>query len=88
MSYYHHHPADRLYVSIDGAMSPEQQEQLVALLTRFPSAVVIIATDKDIDGEKYADFIRSVRPDADRAESHLGKDWNDVLNQRQVVLVR
>ncbi len=86
MSYYQLHPADGLYVSIGGAMSPEQKEQLTALLTRFPSAVVIIATDKDIDGEKYAEFIRSVRPDADRAEPPIGKDWNDALNHRQARL--
>ncbi len=88
MSYYQLHPADGLYVSIGGAMSPEQQEQLTVLLTRFPSAVVIIAADKDKVGEKYADFIRAVRPDADRAEPPTGKDWNDVLNQRQSELTR
>ncbi len=88
MSYYQLNPADGLYVSIGGAMSQEQKEQLAALLTRFPSAVVIIATDKDKDGEKYADFIRSVRLDADRAEPPIGKDWNDTLNQRQAVLAR
>ena len=38
---------------------------------------------KDKDAEKYADFIRSVRPDATRAVSPVGKDWNDVLNQQQ-----
>jgi Toprim-like/Protein of unknown function (DUF3991) len=88
MSYYQLHPADGLYVSIGGAMSPEQQAQLAALLTRHPQAVVIIATDKDKDGEKYADFIRTVRPDADRAEPPIGKDWNDSLMQRQAVLAR
>jgi len=88
MSYYQLNPADGLYVSIGGAMSPEQKEQLTVLLTRYPSAVVIIATDKDIEGEKCADFIRAVRPDADRAEPPIGKDWNDTLNQRQAVLAR
>jgi DNA primase len=82
MSYYQLHPADGLYVSIAGNMSPEQREQLSELLTRYPQTSVIIATDKDKDGEKYADFIRSIRPDAERAEPPVGKDWNDSLNQR------
>ena len=82
MSYYQLNPADGLYVSVAGGMSPEQQEQLTELLTRYPQARVIIATDKDKEGEKYADFIRSVRPDAERAEPPIGKDWNDSLNQR------
>jgi len=88
MSYYQLHPADGLYVSIGGTMSPEQKEQLATLLTSYPSAVVIIATDKDKDGERYADFIRAVQPDAERAEPPIGKDWNDSVMQRQSELAR
>src|SRR5260370_12352032 len=55
MSYCQLHPADGLYVSIGGAMSPEQQEQLTPMLTRHPHAVVIIPTDKN--AAKYPHFI-------------------------------
>lgn len=83
MSYYQLHPRPGFYLSIAGNMSPEQQELLTWVLNRYPQANIVIATDKDRDGEKYADFIRSVRPDAVRAEPPIGKDWNDALNQRQ-----
>jgi hypothetical protein len=83
MSYYQLHPRPGFYLSIGGNMSPEQQELLTWVLNRYPQASIIIATDKDKDGELYADFIRSVRPDAVRAEPPMGKDWNDSLNQRQ-----
>lgn len=82
MSFYQMNPAAGLYISIAGTMSPEQRGQLTELLASNPQARVLIATDKDKQGEAYADFIRSVRPDAERAAPPIGKDWNDSLNQR------
>ena len=83
MSYYQLNPANGLYVSFAGGLSPEQKSQLSELLTSNPQAAVIIATDNDKEGEAYADFIRSIRQDAQRAAPTIGKDWNDTLNTRQ-----
>ncbi len=82
MSYYQLHPAPGLYASFAGTLSPEQRSQFAELLTANPQARIIIATDKDKQGELYADFIRSIRPDAERAEPLTGKDWNDALKDR------
>ncbi|HLG63113.1 MAG TPA: DUF3991 and toprim domain-containing protein [Ktedonosporobacter sp.] len=80
-----------LYVSFSGGLSSEQREQLVRLLKQYPKSQVITATDADKEGEKYAVFVHSIRPDAHRNRPGLKsrsstkyKDWNDVLQDRPV----
>ena len=83
MSYYQLHPQPGFYLSFAGSMSPEQHELLKYVLNRYQAARIVAATDNDPQGEKFAEVIRSIRPDAERAASPVGKDWNDALNQRQ-----
>src|SRR5450755_421512 len=79
MSYYQLHPAPGFYLSFGGTMSPEQPALLEYVLTRYPGARIIAATDNDREGEKYAELIRSIRPDATRDSPTDAKDWNDVV---------
>lgn len=81
-----------LYVSIAGNLSPNQQALLKATLTDNPQAKIVTATDADHNGEKYAMFIHSIRPDARRAYPRKReqpdvryKDWNDVLMDRPML---
>jgi hypothetical protein len=89
MSYYQLSGKPGLYVSFAGGLSDVQKDLLRKLLTDNPQAKVVTATDADRDGEKYAVFISSLRPDAVRARPGLNdrpgvtyKDWNDVLMER------
>ena len=89
MSYYQLSQRQGLYVSLAGNLSPEQQMLLKETLTSNPQAKIVTATDADLNGEKYAVFIHSIRPDAVRARPSLRerktvkyKDWNDVLMDR------
>ncbi len=59
------------YISIAGSMSPAQLE----LIKRLSDRQVIIATDNDTAGNKYAKQIKEVIPTAER-EIAQGKDWN------------
>lgn len=83
LSYYQLHPRPGFYLSFGGSMSPEQNELLKYVLNRYPVAQIVAATDNDEQGEKFAEVIRSIRPDAVRATPPIGKDWNDTLNRRQ-----
>jgi hypothetical protein len=89
MSYYQLSGKPGLYVSFAGGLSDVQKDLLRELLNGNPQAKVVTATDADRDGEKYAVFISSIRPDAVRARPCLRdrpgvtcKDWNDVLMER------
>jgi hypothetical protein len=79
MSYYQLNKQPGLYVSFGGAMSPDQQKQLAALLRTFPGAKVHAATDNDPQGETYAAKIASMHPDVERKRPRGVKDWNDAL---------
>lgn len=65
-----------LYLSLGGAMSPSQEELLAKTIAEIPK--VIIATDRDDQGDEYATTIFKYRPDAFRCLP-VGKDWNDDL---------
>ncbi|HET9434785.1 MAG TPA: toprim domain-containing protein, partial [Chitinophagaceae bacterium] len=67
------------YLSFAGSLSVEQHNLLKYALNRYPNARVITATDHDRQGERFADIIRSIRPDTVRAIPPIGKDWNDTL---------
>ncbi|WP_130472530.1 DUF3991 and TOPRIM domain-containing protein [Candidatus Magnetaquicoccus inordinatus] len=79
MSFYQFNSAPGLFVSFAGALSPDQRTLLADVLTRYLDAEILAATDTDPDGEGFAAMIQSLRPDARRARSPEGKDWNDAL---------
>lgn len=79
MSYYQLNPGPGFYLSFAGSMSPEQYDLLEYALHRYRDARIVAATDSDREGEKFAEIIRTIRPDAVRAVAPTGKDWNDTL---------
>jgi hypothetical protein len=80
LSFWQMNPAPALLLSLGGAYSPEQEELLRHVLTKYPAAEVVTATDNDEQGDKYAAKIAAMRPDAIRARPPA-KDWNDALKQ-------
>lgn len=68
------------YISIGGQPSPEQWEVLGAALEnkQRQGAVVVIATDADVAGDKLAEQIQALAPGAERQRPEA-KDWNDEL---------
>jgi hypothetical protein len=79
MSYYQHDPKPALALSFGGELSPEQAGLLRDILTKYPAAEIVTATDNDDQGDRYAALIEATRPDATRARSPTGKDWNDAI---------
>ena len=79
MSFYQHDPTPALVLSFGGGLSPEQGELLHHVLTKYPAAEIVTATDNDPQGEVFAALIQSHRPDAVRARPIRGKDWNDSI---------
>jgi 5S rRNA maturation endonuclease (ribonuclease M5) len=63
------------YISIGGSMRPEQLELIKKVVG---GKDVVIATDNDEAGNKYAEKIREFAPNALRDTPKL-KDWNDDL---------
>jgi len=84
MSYYQLDPRPGFYLSFAGSLSVEQHNLLKYALNRYPAAQVIVATDQDAQGEKFADIIYSIRPDTARATPPIGKDWNDTLRTQAI----
>lgn len=83
MSYYQLKSSPGFYLSFAGAISQAQLELLTWVVNRYPLARVIAATDNDEAGEAYAQQIHQLRPDIERDRPLIGKDWNDVLNNRE-----
>lgn len=79
LSFHQLDPAPALLLSFGGGLSEQQRELLAHVLTKYPAAAVLAATDNDKQGEEYAALIRQHRPDAIRAHSPTGKDWNDTI---------
>lgn len=79
LSYYQHDPSPALVLSFGGGLSPEQEELLRHVLTKYPAAEIVTATDNDPQGEVFASLIKAHRPDAARALPTKGKDWNDSI---------
>ena len=76
MSYYQHHgQAGDMYVSFSGGVSEAQAKQLQEIVKKSPA--VVLATDNDEQGHKYAAMVQQWRPDAARETPDHGKDWND-----------
>ena len=82
LSYHQQNPVPALLLSFGGGLSPEQEELLRQVLTKYPAAKIITATDNDEQGEVFAATIAAMRPDAIRARPPTGKDWNDVIKPR------
>lgn len=81
-------PVQTRYISIGGAMNPEQPALIRAAISRLPAGGrVIIATDNDEGGDRLADQIMAIAEATERADMHVitdrpptrGQDWNDVL---------
>lgn len=70
---------DTLYLSIAGQMSDKQRETIKKVLGDQKQAEVISAFDADEQGNKFAAFISTIRPDSKRELPEVGKDWNDQL---------
>jgi hypothetical protein len=83
MSYYQLQPRCGFYFSFAGGMSHDQEELLAWVLNRYSDARIVLATDNDLAGEKYAEQIRQMRNDVVRDCPPIGNDWNDVLNNRE-----
>lgn len=79
LSFHQIDPAPALLLSFGGGLSNQQRELLAHVLTKHPAAQILTATDSDAQGEDYAALIRQHRPDALRAPSPRGKDWNDAI---------
>jgi hypothetical protein len=79
LSFHQLDPAPALLLSFGGGLSEPQRELLAHVLTKYPAAAIFAATDSDDQGEEYAALIRQHRPDALRAKSPTGKDWNDAI---------
>lgn len=83
LSFYQIDPAPALLLSFAGGISLDLQEPLLRhVLTTYPAAEVVTATDNDAQGELYAATIAAIRPNAVRARPPAGKDWNDVIRPR------
>ena len=81
MSYYQRHgEAGDLYISFAGGVSEAQAKQLHDIVKKSPA--VLLATDNDEQGHKYAAMVQQWRPDAVRETPSHGKDWNDEVQHQ------
>ncbi|MGZ8245244.1 toprim domain-containing protein [Methylomagnum sp.] len=79
LSFHQYDSAPALLLSFGGGLSNDQRALLAHVLTKYPAAAVLAATDSDEQGDLYAATIAAIRPDAIRAKSPTGKDWNDSI---------
>ncbi|KQS71618.1 hypothetical protein ASG39_20335 [Rhizobium sp. Leaf371] len=78
------HRRDTLYASTAGGWSPATERAVVALTKRLD--LLVAATDRNSQGEAYADTLRRIAVDADcgfQRRCPVGDDWNDDLTQRR-----
>ena len=78
LSYFQLSPEPALVLAFGGGLSPEQDELLRHVLTKYENSRIIAATDNDKQGEAFFDLIKSIRPDTIRKRPE-GKDFNDDL---------
>jgi hypothetical protein len=73
------------YASVAGSMSPHQLSVIKdALAAVPPKSAIVLAFDRDADGDKLAEQVQTLTVVAcERATSPLGKDWNDCLKVRE-----
>lgn len=83
LSFWQIDPRPALLLSFAGGISKSHQEPLLrAILSKYPRAELVTATDADEQGDHYAALIATMRPDATRARPPIGNDWNDTLLNR------
>jgi hypothetical protein len=84
-----HRDVHARYASSAGSMSPHQLEVIGAAVAAMPpSATVVLAFDRDGDGDKLAEQVRATCSlPCERAASPIGKDWNDCLKVRERAFV-
>jgi hypothetical protein len=95
LSYHALHPDTHTrYLSIGGAMNPDQPVLIARAIQRLPQhGALVIATDNDPGGDMLADELRAIveaakRPDLTLTEdrpSDRGQDWNDTLKARRLL---
>jgi len=94
ISYHQLHPNDHArYLSTGGASGPKGEHFLHAAMARMPpGSSCIVATDRDPEGDKYADRIAALAADTSvdirRHATPIGKDWNDCLKERESEYIR
>ncbi|WP_245642374.1 DUF3991 and TOPRIM domain-containing protein [Neokomagataea thailandica] len=84
--------ADTLYVSVGGGIGPETEKAIKAHLAEMvtvPGAVLVVATDVDEAGDRYADRLYALAMDADVDSDRLFppnrlNDFNDALRAQHV----
>lgn len=82
--------ADTLYVSTTGGMGPDTLAELRLLMAELkchPCGKLVIATDNDAPGERYAAALKAMAAEiglpSDRSYPDEGrKDWNEALQAR------
>ena len=82
-----HHIDGSLYVLTAGSnMSKDQVEQLKGLLARYPTAVLVLASDNDTAGKKMAAAVTALSESNRRIvrATPVAKDWNDDLRNQAV----
>ena len=72
-----------LFVSTGGTLTEKQITQIEALTSAYSNASVVIATDADSAGDKYAQRLLDALPSARRERALVGKDWNDELLEQR-----
>ena len=89
ISYHQLHPDNHArYASTAGASGPRGEGALLRAIKGLPpGSICVIATDRDHDGDKYAERILKFARDASvvfrRHATPIGKDWNDCLKDRE-----
>jgi hypothetical protein len=78
------------YASTAGSLSAHQRALLAETLGALPpGAVVILAFDADLGGERLADQVRELGgAEFVRVRSPIGKDWNDCLKKPERDYIR
>ncbi|MGI4793916.1 MAG: toprim domain-containing protein, partial [Janthinobacterium lividum] len=87
--------ADTLYAATGGGMGPSTIAALEALLLRFalhPEAVLVVATDADEAGDRYAGKLMALAAAAKVRSGrilpfHGHKDWNEVAIARRTTML-
>lgn len=81
-SYYQLHHAtqpETLYISTGGTPEQDQEKQLAAIFKAYSGAWLVLATDADSAGDKFAEQVVALAPKGMKLDRHTPptcKDWN------------
>lgn len=73
---------DTRYMSTGGQISPHQERLIKAAIDKMPpGSKIVSAFDRDKDGDKFHEKIKSLSPNVNiiRDTPNIGKDWNEQL---------